>query len=97
MSIEASLILYKALTRDITQANRKPKYLLDRYAYMSALEEFLLGEQGVLHVFKQLHGIHESELHWFLTYLEHHVYRLQMHHTRKEPCLLYDKADGRLK
>lgn len=42
----------------------------------------------VLHVFKPLYGIPEAGLHWYLTYLSHHIYTLGMTKSRYDPYLL---------
>lgn len=37
---------------------------------------------------KPLHGISESGLHWYHTYMSHHVEELCMHRSRFDPCAL---------
>lgn len=49
-------------------------------------------EGYVLKVVKPLYGIPESELHWYLTYLHHHIDELGMTRSRADPCVLYRRT-----
>lgn len=49
----------------------------------------------VLKVVKPLYGIPESGLHWYLTYLDHHLTRLGMQRSMVDPCVLLKRdKDG---
>ena len=49
-----------------------------------------------LKVLKPLYGIPESGLHWYLTYLSHHLDTLDMIRTTVDPCVLVRKVNGTL-
>lgn len=53
-----------------------------------------LKEGKLLKVVKPLYGIPEPDLHWYLTYFEHHLAKLNMLRSRADPCLLYNH-DGK--
>lgn len=50
-----------------------------------------LGPYIVLHVMKSPYGIPKSGIHWYLTYLEHHVDRLAMQMTPTDSCVLFSR------
>lgn len=43
-------------------------------------------------VIKTLYGIPEPGLHWYLTYIDYHIRRLQMKKSKGESCLLMHKG-----
>lgn len=47
----------------------------------------------MLRVIKPLYDIAECGIHWYLTYLEHHVGGLRMRRERADPCVLHDRDD----
>lgn len=51
----------------------------------------------MLRVIKHLYGIPESDLYWYLTYLEHHGELLGMRSARADPCVLYDRDEEGLR
>lgn len=83
-------------TRDITQAYIQSGTALELEVYIAAPKELDLGNEIVLRVMKQLYGIPESGIHWYLTYLEYHVDRVGMQRTRADPCVLYGRQSGQL-
>lgn len=46
----------------------------------------------VLNFVKPFYGIPESGLHWYLTYLNHHINELGMTRSRADPCVLYRRT-----
>lgn len=72
----------KSYTRDITQAYVQSRSTLKRDVEILAPAEIHLPSGQVLKVVKPLYGISESGLHWYLTYLEHHLDVLKMHSSR---------------
>lgn len=55
-----------------------------------------LPEGYVLKVVKPLYGIPESGLHWYLTYLNHHLRTLGMKRSRVDLCVLYRRTGSKL-
>ena len=43
---------------------------------------------------KPLYGVLEAGNHWFRTYHQHHVRKLQMNQSTYDPCLLYTSTNG---
>ena len=78
----------QVFTRDITQAYVQSTTYLERPVYISAPKELGLEADMVLQVMKPLYGIPESGLHWYLTYLEHHLVELNMDRVKTDPCVL---------
>lgn len=85
-----------AFTRDITQAYIQIAHNLERNVFIEAPAEMNLQHDVVLKVVIPLYGIPESDLHWYLTYLEHHIRRLGMSRSKTDPCVLYRAENGRL-
>lgn len=95
MSIAASQKSMTLYTRDITQAYVQSRTKIERTVHLRPPMEMGLSEGVVLKVVKPLYGIPESGLHWYLTYLEHHMTKLGMRRSRTDPCLLLGTdADG---
>ena len=98
LCIGASLPRLKGFARDVTQAYIQSNTKLERVVYIKAPLELGLPKNYVLRVEKPLYGIPESGLHWYLTYLTHHLEVLHMTRSRVDPCVLYrtknDKLEG---
>ena len=88
LSIAASISHMNTYTRDITQAYIQSQTQLERDVYIKAPDELGLDEDYVLKVVKPLYGIPESGLHWYLTYLSHHLDTLKMVRAQCDPCVL---------
>ena len=88
LCIAASLPKMDLYTRDITQAYIQSHTELEREVYIKAPPELGLAPGYVLKVVKPLYGIPESGLHWYLTYLTHHLENLGMTRTKADPCVL---------
>lgn len=57
-----------------------------------------LAPNTVIKVVKTLYGIPESGLHWYLTYIDHHVTRLEMKKAKVDSLLLTKHTkDGTMK
>lgn len=96
LSIAASSPLMLPYTRDITQAYIQSHTDLEREVYIKAPPELNLPPDFVLQVVKPLYGIPESGLHWYLTYLSHHLDTLHMKRTRADPCMMIRRTDSNL-
>lgn len=96
MALASSLPGTTTYTRDVTQAYIQSKTNLEREVYIRAPKELGLPADYVLKVEKPLYGIPESGLHWYLTYLSHHVDNLGMNRARTDPCLLYRHKDNEI-
>ena len=83
-------------TRDITQAYIQSRSQLEREVYIRAPTELGLEPCYVLHVVKPLYGIPESGLHWYLTYLAHHLGTLHMFRSKCDPCVLIRRSNNTL-
>ena len=60
-------------TRDIKEAYTQANSELERIIYLKLVAEMKLEEGIILVAAKPLYGIQEAGLHWYLTYLAHHV------------------------
>jgi hypothetical protein len=83
----------KLYLRDISQAYVQSTTNLNREFYVRPPKELQsqlgLNESSVLKVLKPLYGVPEAGNHWFRTYHEHHVDKLQMQQSTFDPCFLY--------
>lgn len=96
MSIAAAFPELRPFTRDITQAYVQAHTRLERLVFITAPSEMGLPEGYVLKVVKPLYGIPESGLHWYLTYLNHHLQTLGMKRSKVDPCVLYRRTGQKL-
>lgn len=96
IALASSLPAMKSFIRDISQAYVQSETRLERPVYVRALSEMGLGPDKVLLVTKPLYGIPESDLHWFITYHDHHTKELVMNSTRGDSCLLYKRDESGL-
>lgn len=96
LSLTASLPTMTAYARDITQAYIQSSSNLERAIYMLPPPELRLSPGDVLKVVKPLYGILESGLHWYLTYLTHHIDTFSIKLARADPCVLYRCREGSL-
>lgn len=72
-----------ALRRDIIQADIKIPQNQERMVFIQAPVAMDLPRNMVLQVVRPLYGMPESGLHWYLTYLDHHITCLGM--TEPQP------------
>ena len=64
---------HRPYNRDMPQAYVQAKTPLERTIYLEAPEEMGLQPDECLLVIRPLYGILESDLHWFLTFQDHHI------------------------
>ena len=96
LSVAASIPSLKGYVRDVTQAYIQSHTHLERDVFIKAPSELDLPPGHVLRVVKPLYGIPESGLHWYLTYLAHHLDTLGMTRSRVDPCLLIKQGNNGL-
>ena len=96
LSIAASYPELIPYTRDITQAYIQSHTDLERDVYIRAPKELGLQPGFVLKVVRPLYGIPESGLHWYLTYLSHHLETLGMHRATADPCVLIKRSNNEI-
>ena len=96
LALAPSIPKTRVFSRDITQAYVQSNTKLERQVYIKAPKEMGLPDGWVLKIMKPLYGIPESGLHWYLTYLDHHLNELNMKRTRTDPCVLVKHRDGTL-
>jgi hypothetical protein len=79
--------------RDISQAYVQSTTNLNREFYVRPPKELQnqlgLDRSSVLKILKPLYGVPEAGNHWFKTYHEHHINKLQMEQSTFDPCLLH--------
>jgi hypothetical protein len=85
-----------AWLRDITQAYVQSTTGLNRtiLAYLPAQIRHLYPQDTVMRVIKPLYGIAEAGTHWWATYHNHHLKRLQMMTSTYDPCLLISTPEN---
>lgn len=93
LMIAASMKGTNKFTRHVTQAYVQSQKPLERGMYRTAPTEMNLPQDAVLKVLKPLYVIPESGLHWYLTYLEYHVEKLEMVCATVDPCMLTNKHE----
>lgn len=62
--------------------------------YITVAKDLALSSDEVLQVVRPLYGIPESGLHWYLTYLSHHLEKMCMKRTRYGPFLIVRREGG---
>lgn len=92
LSLAASVDGVNIHSRYITKSTSNLKYHLRDVSIRPSLE-VRLPEENILKVMKSLHGIPESGLYGYLTYVEHHCKMLDLKRFRADTCLLF-KHDG---
>lgn len=60
-------------TRDVTEAYIRTTTRLEMEVFIRPPKELNLPQRQVLKVLKPLYEIPESGIHWYLTYLKHHL------------------------
>jgi transposase InsO family protein len=85
-----------AWLRDITQAYVQSGTELNRkiLAQLPAQIRDLYPPDTVMRVIKPLYGIAEAGTHWWATYHNHHIKKLQMTTSSYDPCLLISTAEN---
>lgn len=94
ISIAASSPHMESYAPDITQAYVQSNKMLERDVNIKSPPELGLPHGFVLNVVKPLYEIPESGLHWYLTYLTHHLDSLNMTRSKCDPCVLIKCSKG---
>ena len=76
-------------SRDITQAYTQSKTKLTRKIFVQPPKELGLPPDSILRLINPLYGIVEAGNHWYFTYSDHHINKLNLVPSRHDPCLLY--------
>jgi hypothetical protein len=80
----------KLYLRDVTQAYTQSTTVLNRDFYVRPPAELVaIFRSKILKVIRPLYGIPEAGNHWFRTYQQHHMDRLNMTTSTYDPCLLH--------
>lgn len=74
----------------------KSHYYIYKDVYIEAAKELYLPIVTFLKVLKPFHGITDSGLFWYNTYLKHHTNRLGMTQTSADPFFLFHLEEGEL-
>lgn len=75
--------------RDIIQEHIQLANLLEQEVCIRTSKEINLSPDRIEKVVKQLTGVPDPDLHWFLTYLENHFPALNMIQYRVDPFLSF--------
>lgn len=94
--LSESLPDIQPLITDIAQAFTKSTTILLSEVNIKKPFEFGLRSDTVLKLVKSLYCITELGLHWYLTYLEHHLVRIWMERSKVDPCVLLERKNGKL-
>lgn len=97
LALDASSPDKSAFLRDITKAYTQSNSRLEREVYIRPPAKMEMEAGTVRKVIKPLYGISESGLHWYLTYLEHHLTRLGIVRSTVDPCVLIRTHGSMLK
>ncbi|KHJ34346.1 hypothetical protein EV44_g3284 [Erysiphe necator] len=88
-----SLAIYKnfdIFTRDISQAYTQSKSQLLRDFYVRPSTELDLPTNTILKVLRPLYGVPEAGTHWFHTYHNHRLQKLNLKSSSYDPCLMFN-------
>lgn len=96
LSVAASDPDLDPFLRVIIQAYIQSLSKLERRIFIRAPKEMDLPEGYVLEVVKPLYGIPESGLHWYMSYLTHHLESLNMVKSKVDPCVLIKRTNDKL-
>lgn len=85
-----------AWLRDITQAYVQSETALNRtiLAHLPAQIKHMHPQGTVMRVIKPLYGLAEAGTHWWATYHNHHLKKLQMMTSTYDPCLLISTPEN---
>jgi hypothetical protein len=91
LAVRANLDIY---IRDISQAYTQSKSQLARDFYARPPQELNLPPGMLLKVLLPLYGVPEAGTHWFRTYHNHHVKKLELQQSSYDPCLLFTTSNN---
>jgi len=81
--------------RDISQAYTQSHTSLARDFYIRPPRELNLPQGVIWKILRPLYGIPEAGTHWFRTYHNHHIEKLNLQQASYDPCLLFTtKSDS---
>lgn len=86
--LAASIPSMTSYTLDVTQAFEKSKTPLKREVYIFTPKKSGVPMGVVLRVVTPLYVISRRGLHWYSTYISHHLEHLGMQRTRTDPCVI---------
>lgn len=92
-ALYASFPTMRPFIREIAQAYTQYTTPLERDVFIIPPVEMVLRSDSVLKVMRPIYGIPESGLHWYLTYLEHHLLILWMNRSVVDPFVLHRRSD----
>jgi hypothetical protein len=75
--------------RDISQAYTQSHTSLTREFYVRPPQELNLLQGVLLKILRPLYGIPEAGTHWFRTYHNHYIEKLDLQQASYDPCLLF--------
>lgn len=97
LSIYSSIPSLKSCNRDITKLYIQSHSELEREVHIRVPLEMGLTPGYLLNAVKPSYGMPESGLHWYWTYLTHHLDTLNMICDSADPSELIKRSDNRLK
>lgn len=97
LSIAACYPDFDPFLRDIIQDYIQSLTRLERRFFIRAPKELGLPDDMVLEGVRPLYRIPQSGLHWYLTYLSHHLETLGMIKSKVDPCVLIRRERKNLK
>jgi hypothetical protein len=90
LAVTLSMNLY---LRDITQTYVQSRFNLNRDFYVQSSSELIklmnIFNDCILKVIKSLYDVSKADNHWFKTYHDHHIDKLDMIQFTYDSCLLY--------
>lgn len=86
----------ETFTRDIAQAYIQSPSCLGRDVFMAAPVDMDVPPSTILKVVCPLYGIHESGLHWYLTYTSDQVDHPEVLRETLDPCVLIQREGNKL-
>jgi hypothetical protein len=91
--LATSLYQMKLYLRNITQAYVQSRFNLNRDFYVQSSSELIklmyISSECLLKVIKSQYKVSEANNHWFKTYHDHHIDKLNMISFTYDSCLLY--------
>ena len=93
--LAVTVLLWLTLyTRDIIQAYVQSTTRLNHLIFIKPPPEMGLPTNMVLQVVRPLYGVPEAGNHWYATYSNHFIKRLNMRPSTYDPCLLIHNVDN---
>ncbi|KAI1005542.1 hypothetical protein K3495_g2676 [Podosphaera aphanis] len=80
--------------RNITQAVEQSSTALNLKIFVRPPKGLQLPTNTILQVIKPLYGIPEAGNHWYYTYQQHYIEKLEISKSTYDPCLLHTNSIG---